>query len=412
MEDDSSGSINLSKIAEYLHGHPMLRRDSQVVINTMEYLIMKQFKTKSQLTVDGIIEELYLQPLVESILNNLKSYNFIEFDGTNVSLHEDLLQSLKTDSVVKKPRTQAKPTLSPLPKPVDAEIPSSSSSITRDRIMREMAKSDMPVTKMEKDKEIDSLFDEVLGESLEVVLEDLKVMKQQDPTTNIIVPLIDLLKPLGYVDDTLNEENLMKIAAYQVLNVILFHHPISTEQLEEGIETEASISMMLSNLRADGLIDQTNDYRWTLSKSTLKKLKDFVKTKKRRVDKDPDLAFMESYIKNPAMQFKEALLHLKYIESTEPTLESYQDKPVVDVLNIINKNPGLSSENIKEMSDKTVPVAVMRMLSRLQADRVVREDASGNWFISPKLIFFMAWSMMKAELDEDRFEELFSKFGY
>lgn len=372
MEDDKSDPLNLSKIAEYLSENPIFNKNSQVVIYTLEYLILKQFKDKSKLTLDRLIEDLDLQSLINAVLNNLKTYNFVEFDGTNVSLHEDLLQSLKTDPMIKKPRHQEKLELSSLPKSTDAETPVSISKITRDKILRNMAKtdkpapklvkdkaidalldevlgesladvlgdaemdsapssfsairdrivrgiakSDVPVPKMEKDKEIDALFEEVLGESLEDVLGVLREVKQKDPSIDIITPLVDLLESLGYVDETLNKENMMEMAEYQVLNTILDHHPISTEKLEGVIETEAPISIILSNLKTDGLIEQTNDSRWTLSKSTSKKLKNYADVKIKEIDDDPELEIIESLIKDQSIQFKEDLLDALLVQFKE-----------------------------------------------------------------------------------------------
>lgn len=77
--------------------------------------------------------------------------------------------------------------------------------------------------------------------------------------------IVDMLKEQGYVSAEFNEMgDLFKIPEYVILSIILSQYPISLDHLEEISQLE-SISLTLSNLQADGLIEQTNDYQWTIS---------------------------------------------------------------------------------------------------------------------------------------------------
>ncbi|MHA2099248.1 MAG: hypothetical protein ACW99A_11205 [Candidatus Kariarchaeaceae archaeon] len=78
-------------------------------------------------------------------------------------------------------------------------------------------------------------------------------------------PIIDIFKKQGYVtQDSPTIADLFRIPEYQILSIIIQQHPISLDQIE--LKTMiGSISMVLSNLQADGLIVQTNDYQWTIS---------------------------------------------------------------------------------------------------------------------------------------------------
>ncbi|OLS22058.1 MAG: hypothetical protein HeimC2_31120 [Candidatus Heimdallarchaeota archaeon LC_2] len=77
--------------------------------------------------------------------------------------------------------------------------------------------------------------------------------------------IIEILRKQGYVNDDMKTEvELLQVSEYQILSFLVNNHPVPLEQIEEKTDV-SSVSLALSNLQADGLIEQTNDYQWTIS---------------------------------------------------------------------------------------------------------------------------------------------------
>jgi hypothetical protein len=124
----------------------------------------------------------------------------------------------------------------------------------------------------------------------EKVIEEIPPIPEHEPTTEVknevefVVsqedfqpeleatisgPIVDILRDQGYIDqDISTDEELLQVPEYQILSIIIRNHPISLDEIEAKTNI-SSISLVLSNLQADDLIVQTNDYRWTISQKVI-----------------------------------------------------------------------------------------------------------------------------------------------
>ncbi|MHA2097723.1 MAG: hypothetical protein ACW99A_03475 [Candidatus Kariarchaeaceae archaeon] len=78
-------------------------------------------------------------------------------------------------------------------------------------------------------------------------------------------PIIEILRKQGYINQNMSANGeLLQVSEYQILLFLVNNHPVPLEEIEEKTDV-SSVSLALSNLQADGLIEQTNDYQWTIS---------------------------------------------------------------------------------------------------------------------------------------------------
>jgi len=261
-----------------------------------------------------------------------------------------------------------------------------------------------------KDDDIDSLFDDALGESIEDFVSDFADLEIEDTkaASGLIEPLADLLIEYDYIPDQQAAENS---AEYQVMQLILENYPIRTEDIESRLENIDSLSLMLSNLKADDLITQTNDYRYTISKKTYKVLKDFTSGGSQEESIDEDMAILKKFVTKPQEQLINACLHLNYIDKPGRNFTQYQVKsPEVEVLYIILEQQPIESEKIKQLVDNALPVVVSRMCSKLHADGIIKTNNNNQYLPTTKLYYYMVMDRLEKELDEDLVEELKAKY--
>lgn len=281
----------------------------------------------------------------------------------------------------------------------------------RSRLLDQMKSSEMDAG-VKPDDELDSLFDDVLGESIEDFVsdfEDLRIEKKGGR----IPALVDLLKEHGYSDKVPSGADKLQEDPYQIMVSILEHHPISTEEIEKKISEDTPISMYLSNLRSDDLIDQTNDYRWTLSQKTLQILKGHVQDSQptsSEDDAEKDSKLFANYIENETSQFIKAAIDLGYIYDRGVELPAYLELPEMEVLNIIRQKQPISGDEIRSEVEHTLPVVVMRMLSKLIADEVIVQDTEGQYRFTPKMQFLMVKEKLETSLNKETFMDLKQKY--
>ncbi|MHA2249014.1 MAG: hypothetical protein ACXAD7_01570 [Candidatus Kariarchaeaceae archaeon] len=81
--------------------------------------------------------------------------------------------------------------------------------------------------------------------------------------------IVEILREQGYIGEhVVTDADLFKVPEYQTLWIIISNHPISLDEIEARTDI-SSISLVLSNLQADDLIEYTNDYRWTISQRVI-----------------------------------------------------------------------------------------------------------------------------------------------
>ncbi|MCE7736595.1 MAG: MarR family transcriptional regulator [Candidatus Heimdallarchaeota archaeon] len=93
---------------------------------------------------------------------------------------------------------------------------------------------------------------------------DTDIGKEISGVTKLSEPIVKILAKQGYLTEDTSRAELLQVPEYQILLFIINNHPVPLEEIEEKTDV-SSISLALSNLQADGLVEQTNDYRWTIS---------------------------------------------------------------------------------------------------------------------------------------------------
>ncbi|MHA2053399.1 MAG: hypothetical protein ACW99F_07325 [Candidatus Hodarchaeales archaeon] len=116
-----------------------------------------------------------------------------------------------------------------------------------------------------KDEEASFLEKQVPSE----VGDEIDEKKDFSAEVKISDQIVEILREQGYIGVHISTDaELLQVPEYQILSIIIRSHPISLDEIE-AITNISSISLVLSNLQADDLIVQTNDYRWTISQKVV-----------------------------------------------------------------------------------------------------------------------------------------------
>lgn len=238
--------------------------------------------------------------------------------------------------------------------------------------------------------EIDNLFDDALGESMEDFLsdfDDVIVVEKEGGKPVISGPLIDILKEQRYIQGELStEEELQKVPEYQVLRTIIKEHPIALTLLEEKTTVE-SLSLVLSNLQADNLILYTNDYEWTISDKVRENLLEFISQTK-------DSGEMERLrglvLKNTTYerQLILAMYKLNYIPSYDMGMIEMMQIPEFGLMRAVKDNEPADLDIIQKSLDRSLdlpPVHLSRILTQLESDNLVKSSGD-TWELTDQFV--------------------------
>ena len=80
-------------------------------------------------------------------------------------------------------------------------------------------------------------------------------------------------KLMGLGTETIND--LVATGEFQVLKLLLSHGNLSNEEIETKYQAPYSISMILSNLQADRLIEPTGNMRWKPADNVIALLEEY-----------------------------------------------------------------------------------------------------------------------------------------
>ncbi len=368
------------------------------LINTLEYQLIKILNIKNALSIKDIMSNFDIEKLISSQLNKLESRELIKRDEegnwilskeTKKGIVEVKSNDQDQISEIKDEEKEEKVDIEKLLGEIEIDKPSKIKTKIRAELMDKSGEKE----KEEPDiatSDIEDLFDDVLEEPMEEFLEDFAVVEvvQSDTGKPILGgPIIDILRNQGYIkSDLAKEEELMEVPEYEILSIIVKGYPITLEKIEENAKT-SSVSMVLSNLKADDLIEQTNDYRWTISKKVAENLKEYISSKMDATRKKKDAEGLKSLIEQDSdgeKQFFDALISLEYIIE-ETTLEQALEMPDIAILKIIRDKESVSMDDIKELAEGIPRVQVTRMISKLEADdRITNFD--GKWELSQNFI--------------------------
>ncbi|MFV2015648.1 MAG: hypothetical protein ACC656_09490, partial [Candidatus Heimdallarchaeota archaeon] len=237
--------------------------------------------------------------------------------------------------------------------------------------------------------EIDDLFDDALGETMEDFLsdfEDVILVEKEGGKPVISGPLIDILKEQGYIKGDLStEEELQQVPEYEVLRTIIKKHPIPLTDLEEKTSV-ASLSLVLSNLQADNLIVYTNDYQWTISNKVKENLIEFMQSKDSSLDEIENLRLKIHRQSKYERQFVNAMYKLNFVESYDIGLIEMMQIPEFAIMKAIKNNEPVDFDRIQKVIPDIPPVQVTRILAQLEGDNRILKNSDGLWELSDQFV--------------------------
>ncbi|OLS25124.1 MAG: hypothetical protein HeimC2_19960 [Candidatus Heimdallarchaeota archaeon LC_2] len=275
----------------------------------------------------------------------------------------------------------------------DFDFENKEGSSIKNRIKSELrGQSQSPSTDIEEGKkktaDIENLFDDALDESMEEFLSDFDdvIIVEKGGKPVITGPIIEILREQGYIKEDLSkEEELQKVPEYQILLIIIKEHPLPLETIEERSDID-SVSMVISNLQADNLIEQTNDYQWTISEKVKENIREFMSQTlaegKSKFEEQRSNIIRDS-------KYEHLLIVTLYKFGVIPELDvsvmELMQIPEFAVIKTIKDNEPAEFNLIAEVVSEIPPVQVTRMLSRLETEERIRQNTNGQWELSNKL---------------------------
>jgi hypothetical protein len=133
---------------------------------------------------------------------------------------------------------------------------------------------------LEQEQSIESATHEIYNDKVEQatipdrpvpsqLVDEIEEKKEFSAEVKISDQIVEILREQGYIGVHISTDaELLQVPEYQILSIIIHSHPISLDEIE-AITNISSISLVLSNLQADDLIEYTNDYRWTISQKVI-----------------------------------------------------------------------------------------------------------------------------------------------
>ncbi|RMG32890.1 MAG: hypothetical protein D6732_12860 [Methanobacteriota archaeon] len=202
--------------------------------------------------------------------------------------------------------------------------------------------------------------------------------------------------------------NLLNIPEVEVVYKLWKAGELSTDRLEQVIVSTDSISLVLSNLQADRLIEQTSNYNWKLNTELLDEFSNKISVLPEMSEPSPpsetepmvepaNLSHLAS-LSDVAKLLKVLKEHPSFRHQPEQTLihdDSFK------ILQIIMENQPISTEQILQTIGDDVPISLL--LSNLAADGLVRADESSyNWHLNEDLSI----KLRKISLEKDDLERV------
>ncbi|MDH5402009.1 MAG: hypothetical protein OEZ01_03470 [Candidatus Heimdallarchaeota archaeon] len=270
-----------------------------------------------------------------------------------------------------------------------------------DNIVSTEVENNVNVESNISEKEIEDLFDDILDTPLRSVMHDdisddniepvtrsESISPAKEITKQSVDPLIEILTKHGYINNYhMTEGSYHTVSEYQILKVLIKKHPITTEEIEED-SGASSISLALSNLQSDRLIQQTNDYKWTISETLL------------NIGPESSIEVNESIEKGAIQEYrgklsrdsgdewrlKRVLHQLNYISSTEISEKKLDENHEIRIIRVVKNYGPISFNGIKSLCEEIAPVIIKRLITKLNIDKIINTDLDDNWQLSDDFI--------------------------
>ncbi len=244
---------------------------------------------------------------------------------------------------------------------------------------------------------------------------------------------IKLLLDMNYFKN-LSLNQIIDTVEFKILNIIYSKSPVSAEEIEEELPDLPSLTMILSNLKIDGLCEQDNEYRWKLSSDFRRKMmkirvsnEEFIEeiklldkiskaSKKKVIEESVEevteeittieeteeyLPEVKSTPATPNDIIQDILIKYRYMKSKLSSMEALLDVPEFEILKVIIDADTISAD---EIENKTQTSSVSLTLSNLSADRLIVQTVDYKWTISDDLKKIINPSLVKSRQDTE-FEE-------
>ncbi len=253
------------------------------------------------------------------------------------------------------------------------------------------------------------IIEEVIGDTPDPVVEE-----KPQPRETIVIAKSEVVfekpsKPLSfneyiqellikhrYLDKELSsKEELMNVPEYELLNLLRHSGPLSSVKIEELTENVGSVSLTLSNLGADRLIQQTEDNNWRLSDDLLKSLEP---SKSSTPEKSEVIKVEEEEVSDESLQqFILTIAKIGYIHDPSLSLQELLKISNFEVIKIVRDNEPISLNRIKEIARSESPVLISRTILTLEADENISTNAEGLFGLSDKFKRLLIEDELKAE---------------
>ena len=324
---ETTSSIDLSLIASVLEGTPYVNEGALVSTSVEGEIIKLLLGTSKMSNVD--FEGQVKEPLQISLaLSNLQADSVIKQNSDySWSLHPDLLQRYNEQRV-------------------------------------------------KRQKEIAS---EIQNAEEQAKIKEGKLIKLDNPDYRY---LIEAIKNTSYISGISPSQNLADIPEFEVLALLYKHDSMTTGELELKSQTSTSLSLALSNLKADRLIASELD-TWYLDRYLLGKIEEAkkrystsskMKEEKAREDEEMSKIEHRNYIT------KQILSSLKERGITYSADERNAHAiPEIDVLFHLVENGPLSTSELEVKINNSSSLSLV--LSNLQADRIITQDSKYRWVL-------------------------------
>ncbi|MCE7734343.1 MAG: hypothetical protein GPJ54_05650 [Candidatus Heimdallarchaeota archaeon] len=342
---------------------------------------------KQEIQKSKEISKLFDDVLSEIKEDSLRAYESPSSSITQVAHHDDVASG-KQNEDLKKESFEEPPIKSQIPSEMEdnkslvkKEIHSihqndvkplakASSKLTKD-----IEHTRLPISPSDITKELANGYPE---------LEELTTDKRLDKAI-VSGPIIDILVKQGYINkQNPSYQDLLRVPEYEILSIVIAEHPIEQEQIETKSKID-SIPLVLSNLQADGLVSQTNDYRWTISSKVRDNLHESSSPSiPQKVTRDPTEHQISPVAKGTTTddQLIKTLRRLAIIPDRDQTLTTLLKNHEFAIIKIVNDEGPVDVEVIKAKVSDVPAVQINRILSRLELDGRISKSIDNLWRFS------------------------------
>ncbi len=216
-------------------------------------------------------------------------------------------------------------------------------------------------------------------------------------------PIIKILIKNGYISaDVTSEAQFNERPEYKILQLIKDNSPITAEELDELSESVESITMITSNLLADGIVVQDNTFRYTLSEQLeMEVSKGGVFFDRKKSLASEEIQDAKELIKRREEQFISSTYKIGYIKSVDMPIEELLEIPEFEILKIINDAQSIVLEELKSKAKSASPVLISRTISKLEAEeRIINSD--GNIQFTDKFKDFIIEDEVKEKVRREK----------